>query len=60
MTVYIPVSCTCGPYWSVVPPPPCPVHRVPSLSQPTPISPKDLAAMYRRMADALDPPTNDK
>jgi hypothetical protein len=37
-----------------------PCHRVPSLSQPTPISPKDLAAMYRRMADALDPPTNDK
>jgi len=20
--------CTCGPYWSVVPPPPCPAHSV--------------------------------
>lgn len=58
MTVCITVSCICGTYWSKVPPPPCPVHRAPALTQPYPMmSPKELADLYRRIADTLDPPT---
>lgn len=58
-------GCNCGPYWSVVPPPPCPYHSfqmgpVPGAAPLVPynpnMSPKDLAALYRRLADALDPP----
>jgi hypothetical protein len=50
-------GCTCGPYWSVVPPPPCPHHAF-KVYPPAPgeMTPKELAALYRRMADALDPP----
>lgn len=48
-------GCTCGPYWSVVPPPPCPHHTF-RVTHPSPASPKELAALYRRLADALDPP----
>lgn len=58
-------GCTCGPYWSVVPPPPCPHHsfhvgnaRIAGLPcKPIEMNAKDLAALYRRLADALDPPT---
>lgn len=53
-------GCTCGPYWSVVPPPPCPYHalRIGQGAFPHgPVtSPKELADAYRRLADALDPP----
>ncbi len=54
-------GCTCGPYWSVVAPPPCPYHtfNVHPLAPAQPsvaMTPKELAALYRRMADALDPP----
>ena len=52
-------GCTCGPYWSVVPPPPCPYHSraVPAALVPySPyLTPKELADLYRRLADALDP-----
>lgn len=53
-------GCTCGPYWSVVPPPPCPHHTF-KIHQPISSSSKELkelAESYRRMADALDPPTD--
>lgn len=50
-------GCTCGPYWSVVPPPPCPLHSgVLQGSRSPNMSPKDLAELYRRLADAIDPP----
>lgn len=57
-------GCNCGAYWSVVPPPPCPYHAFQMGPVPTAplvpynpnLSPKDLAALYRRLADALDPP----
>lgn len=59
---YTPFGCTCGPYWSVTPPPPCPYHSAPVVHMATPLvpyspnmSPKELAALYRRLADALDP-----
>jgi len=61
---YTPLGCNCGaPWWSVTPPPPCPYHSTPVEHPPmgpvpySPImSPKELAAFYRRLADALDPP----
>jgi hypothetical protein len=69
MTVHVDLSptslnCTCGPYWSVVPPPPCPYHssrvepykEAPLVPHSPHMSPVDLAALYRRLADALDPP----
>ena len=63
-----PSGCTCGPFWSVLPPPPCPYHtgernytEAPvGTAHPVPysphMSPKELADLYRRLADALDPP----
>lgn len=58
--------CTCGPYWSVVPPPPCPVHSYsapcchrPSIATyPLAIPGFDLAdyaKQLRELADAIDP-----
>ena len=57
-------GCNCGPYWSVTPPPPCPYHSfqmgpapaVPLVPYSPNMSPKELASLYRRLADALDPP----
>lgn len=51
-------GCTCGPYWSVVPPPPCPHHTF-KIQPHAPATPKELAALYRRLADALDPPNDE-
>lgn len=61
-----PTGCTCGPWWSVTPPLLCPVHVavnprtplfVPMTTNGTaPTDPKELAALCRRLADALDPP----
>lgn len=62
-----PPGCICGPNWSVVPPPPCPYHSfqvgtVPADNPMVPFSPhmtpKELAGLYRRLADALDPPVS--
>ena len=53
-------GCTCGPYWSVVPPPPCPHHtfKIHQSISSSSKELKELAEMYRRMADALDPPAD--
>lgn len=50
-------TCTCGPYWSVVPPPPCPLHcfdrRPPEPFypgfEPEVITTTDTAASLRRV-----------
>jgi len=53
--------CTCGPYWSVVPPPPCPVHSyiapryIPQTAAGATFDLKDTAETLRRLADMLDP-----
>lgn len=57
-------GCNCGPYWSVTPPPPCPYHSfqmgptpaVPLVPHSPHMTSKELASLYRRLADALDPP----
>jgi len=71
LLAHAPIGCTCGPYWSVVPPPPCPYHPVmhpavgvvdlratPMVPYSPIMTPKELATLYRRLADVLDPPVS--
>lgn len=63
VTIHLPdasaTGCTCGPWWAVIPPSPCPHHSF-KIQPYTPLSPKELAEAYRRMADAIDPPIETK
>lgn len=56
-----PPGCTCGPYWSVVPPGPCPHHspqfRSPAYFAPLPprLSDEDVDRIARRVYDLMRP-----
>lgn len=59
-----PRPCYCGPWWSVVPPPPCPVHSPPCCQLRTPgafpialpgFDLADYAKRLRELADSIDP-----